>query len=199
MNRRSALAAIVVAMLAAACRGDPEQAAVLPRGHYAVYAAALDSLVLRAGGDKRIVLLTPTVGDGPEGTASVEAMRDDADVPADVRADFMRKNTVRVPLHADSLGLNVAVTVVTPDSVGALALKDRNDIEGHWDAIFAAFPGARSLVRVSRVGFSADSSRALLYLGRTCGDLCGTGWKLQFARESGTPWRIVATQPVWYH
>ena len=197
MHRSTALAAIIVATLAA-CRGDPEQARIPPQGDYAVYAAALDSLVLRAGGDKRIVLLTPTVGDGPEGTASVEAVRDDADVPTDVRADFMRKNAVRVPLHADSLGLNVAVTVVAPESVSALALRDRNDIEGHWDAIFAAFPGARSLVHVSRVGFSGDSSRALLYLGRTCGDLCGTGWKLQFARDSGALWRIVAAQPVWY-
>lgn len=198
MPRTTALTAIIIAMFAA-CRGDSQQADVSPRGDYAVYAAALDSVVLRAGGDQRIVLLTPTVGDGPEGTASVEAMRDDADVPADVRADFMRKNAVRVPIHADSLGLNVTVTVVTPDSVGALAPADRNDIEGHWEAILAAFPGARSLVRVSRVGFSADSSRALLYLGRTCGDLCGTGWKLQFARDSANSWRIVAAQPVWYH
>lgn len=167
-------------------------------GDYAVYAAALDSLVLRAGGDQRVVLVTPTVGDGPEGMASVEAMRDDADVPADVRADFMAKNAVRVAVRPDSIGLGVPITVVTDDSLSALAPADINDIAGHWAAIFAAFPGARSVVAVSRVGFSRDSSRALLYLDRTCGDLCGTGWKLQFRRNPGSSWRIIAAQPVWY-
>ena len=189
------LIALAVAMLPGCGSGPEDRHAATPLGDYAVYAAALDSLVLRVEGDRRLVLLSPTVGDGPEGWASVEAMRDDADVPTDVRADFMTKNASRVALFPDSLALGVPITVVARDSIRALA----SDHDDGWAAIFAAFPGARGLVQLSRVGFSRDSTRALLYLGRTCGDLCGTGWKLQFRREPDDAWTIVAADAVWYH
>ena len=185
--------AVALAVVLAACDGADD----IPRhpsGDYAVYATAIDSIVRRGGGDERLVLLSPTVGDGPEGTASVEAMRDDADVPEDVRADFMAKNARRVPLYPESLAVGIPVTVVSRDSIAGLS----DDPSKHWEIILGTFPGARSLVQVSRVGFSRDSLRALLYLDRSCGDRCGTGWKLQLGRDADNAGRILAAEPVWY-
>lgn len=184
---------VILGSVLAACESAVDKR-VPATSDYAVYAAAIDSIVRRAEGDEHLVLISPTVGDGPEGMASVEAMRDDGDVPPDVRADFMAKNARRVALRPESLAVGIRVTIVPRDSVIGLS----NDPEEYWTRIRAKFPGAQSLVSVSRVGFSRDSSHALLYLDRTCGELCGTGWKIQLRRRSDGTWRILAADPVWY-
>jgi hypothetical protein len=190
MFREWYVIAVVVAFTGA-CTRDTERARVTASADYAVYAVAIDSLVLQTNEPRDLILLTPTVGDGPEGMASVEAMRDDADVPDDVRADFMAKNRLRVPLRAESLALGIPFRVLPRDSVTALAERGR-------DLALTSREGARrDVVHVSRVGFSRDSSRALLYLGHSCGDLCGTGWRVQFRRDAERRWRIVTADAVW--
>ena len=162
-------------------------------GDYAVYVAALDSLITRAHGDPTLTLLSPTVGDGPEGMASVEAMRDDPEVPAEVRRDFMAKNAVRVPLVADYLRLPVPIRVIPRDSIQAIAAIVRDP----WAGIISRYPGTDRLVEVSRVGFNADSTEALLYLGWSCPGRCGSGWKVRLQRTPKGPWRVTSTDLSW--
>jgi hypothetical protein len=160
---------------------------------YAVYAAAIDSLIIRPNELRILTLLSPTVGDGPEGMASVEAMRDDADIPSDVRTDFMEKNRTRVPVNGERFRLRVPVTVVSRDSLLAAAdSSGRQEADAPDDVT-----GRRDYVHLSRVGFSADSTRALVYLGHSCGMLCGAGWKVQLRRNADREWLIVAADLVW--
>jgi hypothetical protein len=162
-------------------------------GDYAVYTAALDSLVIRAHGDPTLALISPTVGDGPEGMASVEKMRDDPDVPAEVRRDFMAKNSARVPLIADSLRLSVPIRVMPADSIEAIA----GIVRDFWGGIISRYPGTNRLVQLSRVGFNADSTEALLYLAWSCPGECGSGWKVRLQRPPKGAWRVMSTDLSW--
>ena len=180
------------AALTSACTRETRMADSNPPADYTVYGVAIESLVVRANDLGDLIVLTPTVGDGPEGMAAVEAMRDDADVPEDVRSDFMAKNRIRVPLDAESLAVSIPLRVVARDSLAALQarryVRARDGTER---------PRRVHVVHVSRVGFSRDSSQALLYLGHSCGGLCGTGWKVQLRRDPSRRWRIITADVVW--
>jgi hypothetical protein len=198
MLRKWHAAALLLALIGACDRENHEASRATPvapdvsQMEYAVYVVAIESLVVRPNALRDLIVISPTVGDGPEGPAAVEAMRDDADIPEDVRADFMTKNRVRVALHAERLPLTIPVRVLPRDSVAVF--EARSDADGK---LGSTPRGGRHVVHVSRVGFSRDSSRAVLYLGNSCGDLCGTGWKVQLRRDTGYAWRIVAADVVW--
>ena len=198
MFRKWRAVALLVALIGACDRQDHDASRPTPvppdvsQVEYSVYVVAIESLVVRPNELRELVMISPTVGDGPEGPAAVEAMRDDADIPRDVRADLMTKNRVRVALQAERFRLNIPVTVLPKDS--AILFEARSEADGK----LASTPqSGRYVVHVSRVGFSRDSSRAVLYLGYGCGGRCGTGWKVQLRRDAGRPWRIIAADVVW--
>lgn len=51
--------------------------------------------------------------------------------------------------------------------------KEKN-IEG-WKDFYAKYPNSGGIINVSAVGFNADKTLALLYVGHSCGGLCGGG------------------------
>jgi hypothetical protein len=53
-----------------------------------------------------------------------------------------------------------------------------------------------AVVRLSRVGFDADRTRALVYRGQMCGPLCGSGEYVLLEKRSGV-WRIVDEAHLW--
>lgn len=61
----------------------------------------------------------------------------------------------------------------------------------------ARSPGTNRLIELSRVGFSDDSTEALLYLAWSCLDRYGSGWKVRLLRSANGEWRVASTDLSW--
>lgn len=68
--------------------------------------------------------------------------------------------------------------------------------EGYWRAFYGVFPNSYGSTSVSAIGYTPDSTRALLFVSHSCGALCGEGnvvlLRLQFGR-----WRVEKTAMLW--
>jgi len=67
---------------------------------------------------------------------------------------------------------------------------------GGWPAFYKQFPGSPGILRLSRVGMSADGTQALFYASHTCGGLCGGGWFVVMERRDGH-WLIEKEIEMW--
>jgi hypothetical protein len=65
-----------------------------------------------------------------------------------------------------------------------------------WSVFSQENRGARQYVTLSRVGFNASRSVAVLYAEVACGPLCGGGTYFVLRRE-GDRWRIIAAHDAW--
>lgn len=177
--------AVMAASLAAGCapatRSAPAPAEVPDA---AVYAAALDSL---AGG-KPIILLD-SLAVVAEGGRMYQDLRQTAG--AEIAADLLRRGgaprAVPAPLPTRS-----AVRLVGRREVPS----GTGDLEAEWRAFNARHPGSSGFFQVSAVGYDRGGTRAVLYVGRSCGTLCGTGSIVTLAR-AGNRWRIVESRILW--
>ena len=47
--------------------------------------------------------------------------------------------------------------------------------QGGWDEYYRQYPESGGLIELSAVGFNVDKTVAVVYIGRSCGPLCGGG------------------------
>jgi hypothetical protein len=116
-----------------------------------------------------------------------------ADVPLDVRDDFLASNRLPIPIDADGFGLSIPVRILSRDSVLAIDAQIRARARPRSDT----FLGRHPFVDLSRVGFSRDSTLALVYVGEHCGGHCGTGWEVHLRRVPNGAWRITRVNTIW--
>ena len=65
-----------------------------------------------------------------------------------------------------------------------------------WRAFYAKYPGSVGYVSLSRVGFNNEADQALVYVGHTCGGLCGTGKLVLLQKQNGL-WGITKELLLW--
>jgi hypothetical protein len=184
-RRVLALAIPALALGLAVCdSGTP--AAVQPV-EYTVYRAALDSLLMRAD-TAPVVIGANTIGGN---VPAIEKLRNDRTLSAELRADFVERNAAQVPLE-NQFGLPGGVTLIAGAELDTLFDEDG----GGWKAFFRRFPGSAGVVGLSRVGFTADSSLALVYIERGCGPDCGGGFRVVLERD-GERWSPRDITPLW--
>ncbi|HEX2712963.1 MAG TPA: hypothetical protein VHM88_12255 [Candidatus Acidoferrales bacterium] len=56
--------------------------------------------------------------------------------------------------------------------MGLIAIKEGMH---DWSAFYARYPRSRGYIQVSAVGFNSDKTTAIVYVGHSCGGLCGGG------------------------
>ncbi len=67
---------------------------------------------------------------------------------------------------------------------------------GWWEAFYKSYPNSPGLITFSNVGFNSDGSQALLYIGHSCGGLCGTGHYVLLTKNNGA-WRVEKKVMTW--
>jgi hypothetical protein len=60
---------------------------------------------------------------------------------------------------------------------------------GGWEAWLEAHPGSAGVVEVTRPRFDGDS--ALVVVGRACGEICRSVWRVSLGRR-GHAWQVRA-------
>lgn len=48
-------------------------------------------------------------------------------------------------------------------------------VDGGWKAFYKKYPGTGGFMTMSAVGYNADRTLAIVYVGNSCGGLCGAG------------------------
>ncbi|HET7459690.1 MAG TPA: hypothetical protein VFJ82_00525 [Longimicrobium sp.] len=66
-----------------------------------------------------------------------------------------------------------------------------------WRAFYERYPGSSGLISLSRVGFNAARTQAVLNVDRGCGGLCGNGVIVLLTRDAAGRWRVAATRGTW--
>jgi hypothetical protein len=69
------------------------------------------------------------------------------------------------------------------------------DIDG-WQEYYKAYPNSPGYISLSRVGFNADQTKALMFRSMNCGTLCASGDYLFFEKKNGQ-WKQVSVFNCW--
>lgn len=67
---------------------------------------------------------------------------------------------------------------------------------GGWEEFRSLYPSSQGIMNLSRVGFNADKTQALLYAGNQTGWTSGSGWYVLFVKKNGA-WVIQKKVMVW--
>lgn len=164
----------------------------------AIYSLALrESLLRKDDGKTRIVLLSQTSGGFPPGMAAstsfgANARKDLLDTAAaDTKSDFQTKAGLQcdVPTNIEP---RERIVFVTPNQMDALFPKGAGD----WGAFGKKYPRAAGFTLVSAIGFNASQEQALVYVGHSCGMLCGSGYLVLLAKKQDK-WEVQKIANIW--
>jgi hypothetical protein len=99
----------------------------------------------------------------------------------DAITDYMSRN--RQPrLLKRQFQINKAYELVSSDTIEALFN------QGSWDSFFLRYPDSAGYITISAVGFNKDKTRAVLYMGNSCGGLCGS-WGFHLLEKTDGKWK----------
>ena len=68
--------------------------------------------------------------------------------------------------------------------------------ENFWDRFYRKYPNSPGLMFFSKVGFNDRHDQAFLYMGRSCGGLCGGGEYVLLNKVNGE-WVVSNEQELW--
>jgi hypothetical protein len=172
-----------------ACATSPDDAAI--------YLAALTKVVLKNRDDKRqIVLLSQTSAGYPPGMAAFTAsstpekneLLDSAATAT--KNDFDAKAKLNCDLTATA-ELSAAVVFMSSKESDELFSK-----VSEWKDFAQRYPNAAGFTIVSSIAFDASHRQALVYVGNSCGMLCGTGYVVLLEKKKDK-WIAAKTAKIW--
>ena len=67
---------------------------------------------------------------------------------------------------------------------------------GGWKDFAAKYPNAAGFTIVSAIAFDASHRQALVYVGNSCGMLCGTGYVVLLEKKKDK-WIAAKTAKIW--
>lgn len=196
-RRRGAPAGLLLAALAL-CAGraaGEEFDATAPPGlldeEYAVYRAVIGHGL--APETPRLVIASGTVA--PQ--AALAALREQPvtvlepyALEPDLIEDFVLANQRPAEL-SERLDLDVEYALIGNAALnGVLA-------DGGWTGFYDRFPAAPGVLRLSRIGFNAQLTRALVVIEQLCGSECGGGRLVLLERTGEGPWQVSAGELLW--
>ena len=161
---------------------------------YAIYSLVIDRVYVEKKNPSLIVIAKqtesgakPEPGKGPIiGVANPTEMIDALKSIADLTPPYQARNTEPVKLKEH---FNLPVDYVLVDKEKALGLISKD--AGQMDRFSKKYPGSEhvGLVGLSRIGFNADSTRALVYAAHWCGTHCGDSLFVVLVKNAGQ-WKI---------
>ena len=185
---RSAQKSAPAQSASATCAASPDDAAI--------YSAALTKVILKDRDDKRqIVLLSQTSAAYPPGMASFVAsttpdrteLLDTASTAT--KNDFDAKAKLSCDLTSAALG--ATVVFMNPQEKDELFSKGSG-----WKDFAQKHPNAAGFTIVSAIGFDASRRQALVYVGNSCGMLCGNGYVVLLEKKKDK-WIAAKTAKIW--
>lgn len=158
----------------------------------AVYAALFDQMY---GEPQMLVLMavTETTPMSVENTDSTleYVLSQMSDVAEETVAGFRSRNDAAYPLRPD-MDLGLPYVLLTRDQFNEIF--DVNT--SGWDVFYTRYPNSPGLTSVSRVGFNADFTQALVYIGTQSHWLAGSGHYVLLEKTDGK-WQVEQQVMTW--
>lgn len=105
--------------------------------------------------------------------------------------DFEKKNEEEGEL-ARHLNLTVNYVLLGKQS----ATKTPEEYANKWKEFYERYPNSPGMISLSRVGFNSDKDQALVYVGNSCGGLCGKGYYVMLMK-SDRVWKVQKEMLLW--
>jgi hypothetical protein len=188
---RLALLALVAVALAACAPSAPPTTPTPLDDEYAVYAALIQDRYLEEDVDLIVIRSETTFFPlGPDVTYE-QVSQDVPGLEETTYDDFLAANQEPAPLDGSlDLGFDYVL----------LSLQDLEDFlaGGPWsfDAFYERYPNSQGLMELSGVGFNADHTQALVYVGNQYALLGGAGYYLLLDKQDGA-WQVDSELPIW--
>ncbi|MFM9904073.1 MAG: hypothetical protein ACKVQJ_05815 [Pyrinomonadaceae bacterium] len=170
----------ICTLISAFCgvRMAPGQVAPLPYSDteaYAVYSFVMrDEWPARAAKAKKLVIQTETTDFprfGNDKTDCLAPAKGEEATYAPVIAAYRELNK-KSWLLQPKFDASIPFQIVPKASIEDLFT--RKGIDG-WNDFYAKYPDSGGAISMSAVGFNADKTIAIVYMGHSCGGLCGGG------------------------
>jgi len=132
---------------------------------YEVYSAILPSeWPVRVAHAKMLVIRSETSGYG----MCLHPEKDSEDMIGSAIAEYVELNKKPLVLQRN-LSLAIPYDLIT--------FKDLKSAinQGGWDGFYKKYPDSGGWIELSAVGFNAEKTVAVVYMGHSCGGLCGGG------------------------
>lgn len=110
---------------------------------------------------------------------------------AETAASFRARNDAAYPVPAD-MDLGLPYVLLTTAEMNQIF--DINT--SGWDVFYTRYPNSPGITTVSRIGFNADFTQALVYTGTMSHWLAGAGYYLLLDKSSGD-WKVVTKVMAW--
>jgi hypothetical protein len=101
---------------------------------------------------------------------------------------YLLRNKGAQELRVSNLGINY---IIVRDS----DLPD-GEFDDFWDRFYKKYPNSPGIVYFSNVGFNDKYDQAFVYVGRSCGGLCGSG-EYVLLKKVNRSWEIVDEEELW--
>jgi hypothetical protein len=184
-----ALAAVLAATLIRAAPAAPQPAGAKPLDDpeaYAVYAALLPNQWTVRHAKASILVFQQETGSYPRCMPSGPLL----DTEWKPVVDSYRVENERARLLQPGLPLGIPYMVVPRADITAALREVPNDQQFGWTGFYARYPNSRGYMVASVPGFDAEQRRAMVYMGHSCGGLCGGG-TYHFLQKADGAWREV--------
>jgi hypothetical protein len=130
------------------------------------------------------------------------------EIPIDsaLLADVIAVNETSVPLRPDFLQSG-KVALISRQQVETLRkrgdsverapiIASQREMIGFWIVFYNAYPTARGLIRLSRVGFNRSHTEAAIEYDIGCGGLCGEGG-FMLLKKTSAGWTVTKNVGEW--
>lgn len=160
---------------------------------YAVYAAVLKEAFIGKG-TKRLVIERHTSIDDLAHRDPNQMLERLSPLSKQTVEDFKSKNRQSYELK-NKFNLQVEINFLTEDDVREL-FKKRDGQQDGWKLFRQKYPAAGSIITLSRVGFNAERTQALMFVAHVCGRLCGQGNYILLNKNEGE-WKVEKKSMTW--
>ncbi len=193
---KSMLAGVAVFLLFPAA-GSCGESAPVSSEEYDVYSVVLESHKQEFPGASKMVILENTVTNWTLNDDSARYIEEELarapggeahELDRALISDFNNKNQASSVLEEKFTILQYILLL--KDNIYDEIFSEYNDEDG-WDQFYKIFPGSTGVIEFSRVGFNADHTEALLYMGNQRHWLAGVGYYFVLKKDApGGKWRI---------
>lgn len=165
---------------------------VLQIEEQAVYTA----LFAESFGEPQMYVLMSETAPGIEGVEGLDAtlayiLPQLPDMVAETADSFRVRNQAAYPVRPD-MDLGLSYVLLTRDEMNQIF--DVNT--SGWDVFYTRYPNSPGLTTVSRVGFNADFTQALVYIGTQSHWLAGAGYYVLLEKVDDA-WTVVQQIMAW--
>ena len=111
----------------------------------------------------------------------------------EIKQSFIQNNSTPslVPLSGKIFGQAVIISSRELEEIFK-----PSSLQQKWKNFYKKYPRSSGIMGLSRVGFNADTTKAVVYFENVCGKLCGNGY-IAYLEKGWLGWKVERVAHLW--